>query len=310
MPIFSVLLVIEVLTPLNQIIYFKFELIGYHFDQVLVIKWILVQFFQLFGHFVVYVDSCTLAVLLLDELRIFGVTIQFPQPPDLSQTLFAICEGLSLLGVEVEGFGLVRGVNFYLVVGRQDLVVDRAPPIVLYTLIPAFVGIAWLLIKLNIDGSLFLLFLNLIVISGCKRIDIHNRAVNEYLVIDERWEFQTTQTKSDVASRSWVHEMRFSSVDTFQELVRITLVFEVDEIFVISVDPHVGVRSPSPLDLLRSHLILGFELDLFLALKISSPGPLDLDGSNMVHGESVIFEKPSSQGHFVGGLDYSCTEIS
>jgi|TARA_B110000305_G_C19384604_1_gene611508 hypothetical protein len=29
----------------------------------------------------------------------------------------------------------------------------------------------------------------------------------------------------------------------------------------------------------------------------------------MVHGESVIFEEPSSQGHFVGGLNYGCTEI-
>ena len=166
----------------------------------------------------------------------------------------------------MERFGLVGGVDFYLVVGRQDLVVDRAPPIVLYTLIPALVGITWLLIELNIDGSLFLLFLYRIVVSGRERIDIHDRAVDEYLVIDERREFQTTQTKSDVASRSWVHEVRFSSIDTFQELVRITLVFEVDEIFVISVDPHVSIRPPGSLNLLRSDLILGFELDLFLAL--------------------------------------------
>jgi hypothetical protein len=60
--------------------------------------------------------------------------------------------------------------------------------------------------------------------------------------------------------------VRFSSIDTFQELVRITLVFEVDEIFVISVDPHVSIRPPGSLNLLRSDLILGFELDLFLAL--------------------------------------------
>ena len=265
-PVFSVFLIIEVLTPLNQIIDLELEFIGYHFDQILVIKWVLVQLLQLFRHFIVYVDCCTLTVLLLHKLCVFGVTIQFPQPPNLSQTLFAIGQGLSLLGVEVERFGLVGGVDFYLVVGRQDLVVDRAPPIVLYTLIPALVGITWLLIELNIDGSLFLLFLYRIVVSGRERIDIHDRAVDEYLVIDERREFQTTQTKSDVASRSWVHEVRFSSIDTFQELVRITLVFEVDEIFVISVDPHVSIRPPGSLNLLRSDLILGFELDLFLAL--------------------------------------------
>ena len=204
--------------------------------------------------------------MLLNKLSIFGITIQFPEPPNLPQTLFAIGERLSLFGVEMERFGLVGSVDFDLVVGREDLVVDWAPPVVLYALVPAFVCIIWLLVELNVDRGFFLIFLDLIVISGCKCIDVYNGAVDKYLVIDEWRELQATQTESDVASGSWVHEMRFSSIDTFQELVGITLVFEVDEIFVISVDSYVCVRSPSPLNLLRRNLILRFELNLFLAL--------------------------------------------
>ena len=70
---------------------------------------------------------------------------------------------------------------------------------------------------------------------------------------------------------------------------------EVDQIFIISVDPHVGVRPPGLLDLLCSHLVFGLELNFLLPLQVSPPGPLDLDGGDMVHGEPVVLEQSTRQ---------------
>ena len=210
----------------------------------------------------------------------------------------------------MEGFRLVGRIDFYLVVGCQDFVVDRTPPIIFYTLIPALVRVSFILVELDIDRGLLLLLLDLVVISGRKRVDVYDRAVDKYLVVDEWWELQAAQTKSDVASRGWVHKVRLSPIDTFQKLVRITLVLEVDEILVVSVDPHVRIRPPGSLDLFCGDLVLRFEFDLFLAFKVASPGPLDLNGCNMVHGESMVFEKSSGQGHLVRCLDNSSTEIA
>lgn len=103
--------------------------------------------------------------------------------------------------------------------------------------------------------------------------------------------------------------MRFSSVDALQQLKWVTLVLEIDKIFVIPIDPNVGVRSPGSLDLLCSQLVLGLQLNLLLSLEVASPCPLDLDSCDVVHCESVIFEKSSGQGHLVCRLDNGGAEV-
>jgi hypothetical protein len=104
--------------------------------------------------------------------------------------------------------------------------------------------------------------------------------------------------------------MGFTSVDAFQKLIWITLFLEINQIFVIPVDPNIGVRSPGPLDFLGGQLVLGFEFHLLFTFEVASPGPLDLNGSNMVHGKPVIFEKSPGQGHLIGRLNQGGTEIS
>ena len=104
--------------------------------------------------------------------------------------------------------------------------------------------------------------------------------------------------------------MSFSSVDALQELVWVTFLLEVNQVFVISVDPHVCVRSPSSLDFLSGKLIFCFQFHFFLAFKIASPGPLNLNSSNMVHRKSVVLEKSSCERHLVGCLDECRTEIT
>ena len=89
--------------------------------------------------------------------------------------------------------------------------------------------------------------------------------------------------------------MGLSSVDTLKQLEGITFVLKVYQIFIIPVDPNICVRSPSSLNFLCSQLVLGLELNFFLSLQIASPGPLNLNGSNMIHCKSMVLEKPSSQ---------------
>ena len=104
--------------------------------------------------------------------------------------------------------------------------------------------------------------------------------------------------------------MGLSSVDTFKELEWITLVFEVNEIFIISVNSHVGIGSPCTLNLFSSKLILRLQFYLLLSLEVASPRPLNLDGSNVVHGKPMILEESSRQRHLICGLDDGGTEIS
>jgi hypothetical protein len=57
-------------------------------------------------------------------------------------------------------------------------------------------------------------------------------------------------------------------------------------------------------------LVFGFELNLFFTFKIASPGPLNLDSGNVIHGKTMILEQAASKGHLVGRLDESSTEVS
>ena len=85
---------------------------------------------------------------------------------------------------------------------------------------------------------------------------------------------------------------------------------EINKIFVIPVDSNVGVGSPGSLNFLGSELVLGLELYLLLPLQVASPRPLNLDGSDVIHGKSVVLEKSPGQRHLVGSLDDRSTEIS
>ena len=55
----------------------------------------------------------------------------------------------------------------------------------------------------------------------------------EYLVVDERWELITTQSEPYMTVRSSVKQLCLTRIHTFQQLCRVTLVLEVDQIFVI-----------------------------------------------------------------------------
>lgn len=44
-------------------------------------------------------------------------------------------------------------------------------------------------------------------------------------------------------------------------------------------------------------------------LEASAPGPLDLDCTNVVHGETMVLEESPCETHLVGGLNEGGTEI-
>ena len=107
-----------------------------------------------------------------------------------------------------------------------------------------------------------------------------------------------------------IKKTSFSSVYTFEELVWVTFFSEINQIFVISVNSYIGVWSPCSLYLLSGNLVLCFQLNLLLSLKETSPCPLNLNSSNMIHSKSVVFEKTSGQWHFVCCLDQGGTKVS
>ena len=88
------------------------------------------------------------------------------------------------------------------------------------------------------------------------------------------------------------------------------LLLEIDQVFVVLEDLDVCEGSPSILDLLCCHSVLGLLGDLASTLLVASPGPLDLDCSDVVHCESMVLEESPRQRHLVGGLDKSSTEIA
>ena len=104
--------------------------------------------------------------------------------------------------------------------------------------------------------------------------------------------------------------MCLTPIDALQELIGVTLFLEVNQILVISVDPHICVWSPCSLYFFSCELIFCFEFNFFLSLKIASPCPLNLNSCNMVHSKPMILEKSPSQTHLVSSLYECCTEVS
>ena len=84
---------------------------------------------------------------------------------------------------------------------------------------------------------------------------------------------------------------------------------KVNKILVIPIDSDICKRSPSSLNLLSCHLVFGFEFHFLLSFKETTPCPLDLYCSNMVHCKPMIFKQSSGQTHFISRLYYRSTEV-
>jgi hypothetical protein len=69
------------------------------------------------------------------------------------------------------------------------------------------------------------------------------------------------------------------------------LFFEVNKVLVVLKDSDVCKGAPCVLNFLGSDGLAGLLLDLLLALFVAAPGPLNLNGCDMVHRKSVVFEK-------------------
>lgn len=87
------------------------------------------------------------------------------------------------------------------------------------------------------------------------------------------------------------------------------LLFEVDQVFIVLEDLNIGKSSPRSLYLLHCHLFFTLGLNFLLSFFVAAPCPLDLDGSDMIHGESMILEESPGQSHLIRCLYECCTEI-
>lgn len=95
----------------------------------------------------------------------------------------------------MELFSLIRCPDLDRVVRRKCLVVDRPPPVVLDSLVPALSVAVICLIVPDVNLVLALVTLYLHVVAGGERIDVDDAAVRENLVVDEWGEFLTTQAE-------------------------------------------------------------------------------------------------------------------
>lgn len=192
MPVFSVLLVIEIFTPFDQIIDLRFEFSVLHADQVLVVERIVVQFLELFGHIIIDFNIWIFAILFLDELSILGVSVQLSEPSYLPETLLSLGQGSSFLWIKMERLRLIRSINLNLIKGRQNLIINWPPSIILNTFIPSFMVVSSWFIILDVDRGLPLFLFHLVVITRSESIDVADGAMDEHLVVDQWWELQAS----------------------------------------------------------------------------------------------------------------------
>ena len=87
------------------------------------------------------------------------------------------------------------------------------------------------------------------------------------------------------------------------------LLLEINQIFVVKVNPHIREASPRLLNLLSRNRLLRFLCLLLPPLQASTPRPLNLDSTNVVHGKSVILKQPSSQTHLISRLNQSRAKV-
>ena len=117
MPVLGILLVVKVFAPLNESIDLLIKFTIMHLHQVLIVEWIIIELLKLFCHLVVDLNIGPFAILLLDQICIFGISIELSEPSDFSESLLSFSEGLSLLWVEMERLWLVSCVDLDLIEG-------------------------------------------------------------------------------------------------------------------------------------------------------------------------------------------------
>ena len=88
------------------------------------------------------------------------------------------------------------------------------------------------------------------------------------------------------------------------------LFFEVYQLFVVFEDAYISEGSPSLLDLLCREILLCLLWYLLLAREETTPSPLDLDSSDMIHCEAMVLEKTSCQSHLISCLNERSAEVS
>ncbi len=82
-PVAYILLIVKVLAPLDQVVHFVVEVAIFQLHKSLIVEWILVKLLQ--GKFVQVLGNLW---LLLDELGVFCVFVEFAEPLKLLHTLF------------------------------------------------------------------------------------------------------------------------------------------------------------------------------------------------------------------------------
>ena len=128
----------------------------------------------------------------------------------------------------MEFLGLFVRLQLNFVTRGEYLVRDWAPTVTFYPLIPAIVVIILRLVIFDINLLLPSLLFDRIVVSGCEGIDVDHATVSEDFVVDQRWETLAAKSESNVTSGSSVEKTSFRRVDTLEQLVRFTFLFEVD----------------------------------------------------------------------------------
>ena len=117
MPIPDVLLVVQVLAPLNQVVNLVVELSVLQLHESLVIEGVLIELLQS-----ILVYGRRYLRLFLNQLSVFSILVEFPEPLQLFGTFFLCCQLHALFLVEVELLGLVRSPQLDWVIGGEDLV--------------------------------------------------------------------------------------------------------------------------------------------------------------------------------------------
>ena len=87
-----------------------------------------------------------------------------------------------------------------------------------------------------------------------------------------------------------IEEGGLTGVDRLEKLRGVAFFLEVDQVLIVSEDSHVRERPPSSLYFLNSCYFLRFLRYFLLSLKVASPGPLYLNGGNMIHGKTVVLK--------------------
>jgi hypothetical protein len=222
-PIIHILLKIEIFTPLDQPINVLLKLSVIDLHELFIIKWILVQWFQLFLKLYAFDGLGVQAfALFCDDFRVFGVTVELAEPLYLFSTFF--CSDLLRTNgfTEVVGFGFAAGLHVGLVYLSEHFVVDWTPTVVFKTHVPTVVLVLLWFIEMHIDRLFTCFFLHLHVIAWCKRIYVNNATVHKDLVEYQRGELGATQTETHVTFRGRIEKASLWWVNWLKQIVRRT----------------------------------------------------------------------------------------